>query len=83
MGILILTDTKPISADRVGHLPSDTTYACPQCEGQHLKAMRAKEVWKDGARQQERFCLDCDHRWITVLPPRFQAELIPLTTRRH
>ncbi len=83
MSILILTDTKPISADKVEHLPSDTVLACPNCEGQKLKATAPKEVWKHGARQQDRWCLDCGHRWITVLPPQFQAELIPLTTRRH
>ena len=82
MSLLILKDTKPIGADRVEHLPSDTSLACPKCGGQHLKATAPKEVWKHGARQQDRWCLDCGHSWITVLPPRFQAELIPFTRRR-
>lgn len=82
MGILILLPTKPIPAHKVEHLPSDTMLVCPDCEGRRLKATPAKEVWKDGARQQDRWCLDCGHSWVTVLPPRFQAELIPLTTQR-
>ncbi len=82
MTLLILSDTKPIGADKVEHLPSDTSLACPECEGQKLQATAPKEVWKGGARQQDRWCLACGHRWVTVLPPRFQAELIPFTTQR-
>jgi len=80
--ILILSNTKPISAERVEHLPSDTMLVCPQCEGQKLDATAPKEVWKNGARQQDRWCLACGHRWVCVLPPRFQAELIPLNSQR-
>ena len=83
MGLIILKDTRPISADRVEHLPSDTLHACPECEGTRLKARAPREVWKGGARQQDRWCLACGHCWVTVLPPRFQAELIPLTTTRR
>lgn len=82
MSVLILSDNKPIEASRVEHLPSDTDLVCPQCEGAQLRAAEAKEVWRAGARQQDRWCEDCGHRWITVLPPRFQAELIPFTTSR-
>ncbi len=80
--MLFLTDTKPIPAHRVEHLPSDTMLVCPHCLSRHLEATSAKEVWQNGARQQDRWCVDCGHRWMTVLPPRFQAELIPFTTRR-
>jgi len=84
MGILIMTDSKPISADRVSRLPSDTDMICPQCESSKgLRATEAKEVWRDGARQQDRWCVECGHRWVTVLAPKFQAELIPLTTTRR
>lgn len=81
--VLILIDTKPLPADRVEHLPSDTSLFCPACGGGRLEATEAKEVWKDGARQQDRWCLECGHRWVTVLPPRFQAELVPFTTTRR
>ncbi len=83
MSILILTDTKPITADRVEHLPCDTELVCPQCGSRRLEATAPKEVWKNGARQQDRSCLPCGHRWVTVLPPKFQAELVPFTTTRR
>lgn len=82
MTFLILQDNKPIEANRVEHLPSDTMFACPECESTQLKAAEAKEIWSGGARQQDRWCEECGHRWITVLPPRFQAELIPFTSQR-
>ena len=82
MGILILKDTKPIGADRVEHLPSDTMLVCPQCGNDRLEASEAKEVWQGGARKQDRWCKGCGHQWVTVLAPRFQAELIPFTTSR-
>ena len=83
MAVLILNGTKPISCHQVEHLPSDTAFICPHCGSQKLKATEAKEVWKNGARQQDRWCVDCGHRWVTVLPPRFQAELVPFTSTRR
>lgn len=83
MAIFILENNKPIPSSKVEHLPSDTLFFCPECNGGELKSGEAREVWKRGARQQDRWCLDCGHRWVTVLPPRFQAELIPFTTQRQ
>ena len=83
MAILILNDSKPIEAGRVGNLPSDTMMVCSNCENTNLKAKPAREVWAGGARQQDRWCLDCGHQWVVVLPPIFQAELIPLDTQRR
>ena len=83
MPILILTDSKPIDARRVGNLPSDTMMVCSRCESRNLKAKPAFEVWKHGARRQDRWCLDCGQQWVVVLPPLFQAELIPLDTQRR
>lgn len=50
----------------------DTPLACPSCGSRDPKivhALPAKEVWKNGARQQDRWCDACGHKWICVLSP--------------
>lgn len=61
--------------------PQDTLLACPHCNAHTdhhgravVKATAAREVWKHGARQQDRWCTACGHRWVTVLPPTWTAE---------
>ncbi len=78
MGILILTDTKRIATSRIERLGGDTVLACPNCESRQVEAKRAEEVWKYGARKQDRWCLRCGYAWVTVLNPRHMAEEIPL-----
>jgi len=77
--MIIIRDSK---FDPRGLLPMDTLLACPMCNAHtdHLgrpavEALPAKEVWRHGARKQDRWCLVCGHRWVTVLPPTFAAEL--------
>lgn len=62
--------------------PQDTLLACPQCSAHkdHLgrpvvQANAPREVWRYGARQQDRWCLACGHRWVTVLPPTYEANV--------
>jgi hypothetical protein len=75
---LILTDTKRMPEHRIERLGGDTVLACPNCESRRVEAKRAKEVWKGGARQQDRWCLRCGYAWVTVLNPRHMAQQIPL-----
>jgi len=83
--MIILKDMNIKQAKDVRLLPGDTVFACPNCEvtGEALKAGKPSEVWRGGARQQDRWCEQCGHRWTTVLPPKFQAEMIPFTSQRH
>jgi len=78
VGLIITKD----SFDPRALLPQDTPLACPHCNAykDHLdrpvvQASPPREVWRDGARQQDRWCLACGHRWVTVLPPTFAAQL--------
>ena len=67
-------------------MPQDTLLACPLCSayqdpnGQPLvEAAAPREVWRFGARIQDRWCLVCHHRWTTVLPPAYEAKHRPAT----
>lgn len=65
----------PQEAARI-QLPLDTVLRCPCCNGGHVEAVDAltgvrfpDEIRFFIPRQQDRWCLDCGHRWMTVLPP--------------
>lgn len=65
-------------------LPSDTWLVCPECGSGMVQAVEPKfttrfadEGDRTIPRMQDRWCLECQHRWATVLPPLFQAEVRP------
>jgi DNA-directed RNA polymerase subunit RPC12/RpoP len=78
MPIEIIIDGRPLPPEKaVGRLlPVDTPLACPACNSQRVGAGRPRTgIRLDGEaqhfipRQQDRWCEDCGHRWMTVLPP--------------
>lgn len=57
-------------------LPLDTMLICPACESAMVQALEPKtgiqlpaEIKQYIPRQQDRMCLACGHKWMTVLPP--------------
>lgn len=65
-------------------LPSDTLLVCPHCSSGMVQACEPRLTTRfpdEGdatiPRMQDRWCLDCGHRWATVLPPTFQAQVDP------
>lgn len=57
----------------------ETPLACPLCEAHTFSngvktervvvAAEPRELWRDGARKQDRMCRNCGHQWTSVLPP--------------
>lgn len=69
-------------------MPSDTLLVCPHCSSRMVQTVEPKLTtrFEDEARvmvprMQDRWCLDCGHRWATVLPPELQAQVNPFTGR--
>ena len=87
MAIQILIHGKPLDPRTAAKefLPLDLFYSCPQCGSAHVLAKPprtiddlSKEVgvgqYKEWIpRQQDRWCLDCQHRWTAVLAPEIIA----------
>jgi hypothetical protein len=78
MALLILIDGKPFPPERAlrEQLPLDTLLVCPECGSHDVEAREPKTTIRLGGeaqnfipRQQDRYCLACNHRWVTVLPP--------------
>lgn len=90
MTMVILANGRPFTPERAlrEQLPLDTMLVCPECEGRHVEAWEPHTTIRLGGeaqhfipRQQDRRCLDCGHRWTTVLPPEVYTD--PLFQRRH
>ena len=57
-------------------LPLDLFYVCPACGSRQVKAKPPRTIDDLGGqykvwipRKQDRWCLDCDHRWTAILAP--------------
>jgi hypothetical protein len=83
----ILVHGKPLDPQKAAgaFLPLDLFYVCPACGSRQVLAKPARtiddlskevgvgqhKVWIP--RQQDRWCLDCNHRWTAVLAPEIIA----------
>lgn len=85
MGLVIIVNGKPLDPHKAAgeFLPQDIFYICPMCGSKHVRARPARTIEDMGGRgtgmekqyqgwiprQQDRWCVDCDHRWTAVLAP--------------
>lgn len=82
MPITILVNGRPLSPQEAvrNQLPLDTILRCPACNSNEVMAKQALTTTRlDGEtrdtvpRQQDRWCLNCGHRWAAVLVPEFMT----------
>lgn len=87
MAIQILVHGKPLDPREAasGFLPGDVFYVCPECGSKNVKARPPQTIDDLGVqfgdhqykcwipRKQDRWCLDCDHRWTAILAPEILA----------
>lgn len=87
MALQIYVHGKPLDPLKAAKefLPLDLFYVCPNCGSRHVQA-RPPQTIDDLSReagvgqhkcwiprQQDRWCLDCDHRWTAILAPEILA----------
>ncbi len=87
MALQILVHGQPLDPHQAanGFLPLDVFFVCPACGSSHVLAKPPQTIENLGVqfgasqyqvwipRKQDRWCVDCQHRWTAILAPEVLA----------